>query len=347
VVTKTAEELHELVTKILLAAGADERNADGVAEHLVRANLSGVDTHGIWQLPGYVAQIQAGQIVPTAWPEVLRQGANSILVTGNWTFGQVAARYAMASAIEKARENEVAVGLLVQAHHIGRVGHYVEMAAAEQMIGMVWVGGLGTEAPSTAPYGGRARRLHTNPIAIGCPAGQEPPLVLDYATTFMSAVKVTHAQRRHEPVPPNCILDRDGNPSTDPDDFFSGGALRPFGAHKGYALMVAAEFLGRVFGGSDAFVDANRGGTTFRHQGVVMIVFRADLFQPFAEYAQRVDDMERQIRATPPAPGFVEVLVPGDPESRTRAARIRDGIPIAGDVWERVVETASSLDVSC
>jgi LDH2 family malate/lactate/ureidoglycolate dehydrogenase len=109
--------------------------------------------------------------------------------------------------------------------------------------------------------------------------------------------------------------------------------------------MMATEFLGRIFTGADAFVDPKHGGPIMRHQGVTMIAFKADLFQPFSDYANRADEMGHRVRAIPPAPGFDEVLMPGDPEVRTRAIRQRDGIPIAEDIWQSVTETATSLGV--
>lgn len=345
-IISTAEQLRELVRKILLAAGADQCNANCVAEHLVSADLSGVDTHGIWQLPNYVTAIRAGDIVPTAWPEIVRETPTSVLVSGNWTFGHVAAKYAVEVAIGKAKENNVAVAALVRSHHIGRLGYYAEMAAAQGFISMIWAGGLSEHAPTAAPYGGRKRVLHTNPMAMGFPAGEEPPMVLDFATTALSGVKVMNAYRRHEQLPPGCIIDRDGNPTANPNDYFAGGAYLPFGGHKGYALMMAVEFFGRIFTGSDVFAEAHRGGPEMRHQGDTFVLLRADIFQPFAEYAKRADELERRVRAVPSAPGFKEVLVPGDLEFRTRPIRRRDGIPIADDIWQRVTELAASLGVT-
>ncbi len=343
-IIKTADELYELVRKIFLKAGADERNANGVAEHLVSANLSGVDTHGVWHVPRYVAAIKTGELVPTTSPEILSETPTTALITGNWTFGQVGARYAMEVAIEKASEHNVTVVSLVQAHHIGRLGYYVEMAASKGMIGMLWAGGYGEVEPGTAPYGGRARLLHTNPLAMGFPTGDEPTMMFDYATTALSGIKVVNAQRRGEQLPPGCIIDKAGNPTTNPNDFFDGGAYVPFGGHKGSALTMAVEFLGRIFTGADAFAEVGRGGLLAR-QGVTMIVFKADLFQPFAEYASRADEMGQRVRAVPPAPGFDEVLMPGDPEVRTRADRQRDGIPIADDIWQPIAEVATALGV--
>ena len=344
-IVQPADELRKLVTKILRSAGADEPNAAAVAQHLVLANLSGVDTHGVCHVARYVKGIRDGLIVPTASPEVLRETASTALVSGHWTFGHTAARFAMEVAIEKAKAESMAIISLVQAHHIGRLGHYVEMAAADELISMVWAGGFGAEIPVAVPYGGRKPLLHTNPIAMGFPAGAEPPMMIDFATTTLAGVKVLNAHNRKQQLPPGCIVDQQGNPTTNPADFYDGGGHLPFGGHKGYAVMMAAEFLGRIFTGSDAFADPRRGGPTMRRQGVTLIVFRADLFLALDDYASRADELERKTREIPPAPGFTEVLVPGDPERRTRATRERDGIPIEEDVWHSIVECASSLGV--
>ena len=344
-ITKSADALHALVKRILLAAGADEQSAEEVAHHLVLSNLSGVDTHGIWTIPIYVAGILANELLPAAKPAILQETATSALVTGNWTFGHVAAKYAMELAINKARTQNMAVVGIVQLHHIGRLGTYVEMAAAENMIGMVWAGGFGQVEPVSVPYGGKTRVMHTNPISIGLPAGEESTMMFDWATTALSGVKVENAYRRREQLPPNSIVDKDGVPTTNPDDFYAGGGHLPFGAHKGYTLMMTSEFLGRIFTGADSYVEAGRGGPIFLHQGVTMVAFKSDLFQPFADYAERADEMERRVRAVPPAPGFDEVLAPGDLEARTRERRRREGIPIADDIWQSLTEAAASVGV--
>jgi LDH2 family malate/lactate/ureidoglycolate dehydrogenase len=345
-VTKSAKEAGAVIREILLAAGASERNAAIVAEHMVSAHLCGIDTHGVWQLPNYVKAIEAGEIVPDAWPEIIRETPNSALITGNWTFGQVAAKVSMEVALAKAEQQDMAVVSLVQAHHIGRLGYYAEMAAAQQMIALVVTSGHAKDDPRTVPYGGREKVLSTNPLAWGFPAGEEPPMIVDYATTAASGTKVRMAAAKNESVPPGWIVDKDGKPSTDPNDFLAGGAFVPFGGHKGYALMMAMEFLGRIFSGADAFVEGDRGGVVFRQAGVTMIVLRADLFQPFADYAREADGTQRRVRAIAPAPGFKEVLVPGDPEVRTRAIRERDGVPIPDDLWQTLVELATSLGVT-
>ena len=343
--TKTAKELHQVIQRILTTAGADKENAELVAEHLVRANLSGVDTHGAWHVGGYVDAIKDGSIVPTAKPEIIKDDGNYALVSGNWTFGQVTAKFAMEHAIEAAKSHKMALVGVVQTHHIGRLGHYPEMAARAGMISMVWAGGYGEIAPATVPYGGRKPLLHTNPISMGFPAAEGTPVMFDFATTPISGVKVNNAKRRGESLPPGCIVDKDGRDSTNPNDFFEGGGHKPFGGHKGYALMMAAEYLGRIFTGSSSYADEKRAGPIMRHQGCTMMVMKADLFQSREAYQKSAEEMQDRAHAIPPAPGFDEVLMPGDPEARTRATRERDGIPIEDAIWQQIVECAAELGI--
>ncbi len=345
-ITKSHSELYDIIEKILTAAGADSENAAITAEHLVRANLSGVDTHGVWHIGGYVEAIQKEEILATAKPEVIQQNGSSMMVSGNWTFGQVAAKFATERTIELAGEHGIAVTGVVQCHHFGRLGHYPEMAADAGMILLMWAGGYGEVSPAATPYGGRERWLHTNPIALGFPSGSGTTTMSDFATTAISGVKVNNAQRRGEQLPEGCIVDSEGRPSTNAEDFFSGGGHIPFGGHKGYALMTAAEILGRVFTGADSYVNLDRAGPILRNQGATMIMMKADLFQDMAAYQACADELQQRTRAIAPASGFDKVLVPGDPEVNTRATRERDGIPIEDAIWDNIVDTAQSLGLA-
>ena len=343
--TITAEELHGLVARVMVSVGSDQANADRVADSLVSSDLADVETHGVFHLPLYVADIRAGYILPKEKPEIIKETPTSALVGGNWTFGFVSAKYAMDIVIRKAREQNVAVVGIVQANHIGRVGEYAEMAAAEGMICFVWGSGYSEERQSTVPYGGRKKVLHTNPLSMGFPVGDEPPMLLDFATTAVAGGKVALAREKNLQVVPGSIVDKDGKPTTNPDDFFDDGAHLPFGLHKGYGIMMAIEFLGRIFTGSDTYADPDRGGPYHRHQGITIMAMKADMFSPMDDYARRAAEMERRVRAVPPAPGFEEVLVPGDLEARRRAARTRDGIPIADEVWKILTDLVESLGV--
>ena len=344
-ITKKADDLYILVKEIFTKAGSKVHNAEDLADHLILASLSGVDTHGIWHVLRYLNSIRDGEILPSSIPEIVKETPTSALIKGNWCFGQVSAKYAMKVAIEKAKQSNIAAVGLVKTHHIGRLGHYVEMATAEEMIGMIWAGGFGEEEPMTAPFGGRERVLHTNPISMGFPIVEEIPLMFDWATTSLSGVKVINAERRGESLPPNCIIDKEGNPTTDASGISDGGSYLPFGAHKGYCLMMAVEYLGRIFTGADDFLEPGRGGPIFRHQGVTMIVMKSDLFRSLSDYSESAREMRERVKASKPAPGFDGVLAPGDMESRNREIRRRDGIPIADDVWQSICEAAERMGV--
>ena len=345
-IVKTAEALRRITERILRAAGADESNAAQVADHLVCANLSGVDSHGIWHVLGYVQRIREGDVDPTAKPRVLRESPSSLLVGGSWTFGQVNAGYAMEKSIVKARDSGIAISGLVQSYHIGRLGHYVEMAAAEGMASMVFLGVQGAEHPTSVAYGGRQPVMHTNPVAIGFPGSNgEPAMMFDCATTALSGVKIVNARNRGQQLPPDCILDRHGNPSTDPADFFDDGVARAFGGHKGYGLMTAVEYLGRIFLRSTDFREPGRGWIYDAYSGTCMIVFRADLFHALEGVTSLAEEFAQDLRSSQPAPGFDEVLTPGDVEVRSRRERGRDGIPIEEDVWQTLIEAAQLVGI--
>jgi LDH2 family malate/lactate/ureidoglycolate dehydrogenase len=346
-VVKSASDLESFARDILVAAGASEQNATRVAEALVSSNLCGVDTHGVWHMPGYVDSMKKGEIDGRSRPGILSETGNTALVSGGWTFGHVGAKYAAEVAIEKAKKSDLSVVGVVQAHHIGRLGEYVELAASAGLISMIWAGGFAEDVPAAAPFGGRERVLHTNPIAMAFPSnGARPSMMFDFATTALSGVKIHEAREKHQQLPPGAIIDKRGNPTTEPSAFFEGGAHLPFGGHKGYAFMLAAEYLGRIFTGADTYAGEEKGGAIFGHSGTSIMAFRADLFQPAGQYRKRAQATEARIRSVPPAPGFEEVLMPGDLEARTRAIRKRDGIPIPTRVWDKLTDLACSLGLA-
>ncbi len=340
------KKLYELSKRMLMAAGADERNADVVAEHLVSTNLCGVDTHRVWHLPRYVNSLKSGEALGTTWPEIIKETPTSALITGNWGFGQVAAKYAMQVAIEKAKSQNVAVVSVVQCDHTGRLGYYTEMASKARMVSILVSGGYGEIAPAATPYGGRERIFHTNPIAMGLPAKDGYSILLDFATTAASGVKVVNARNRNEQVPEGWIVDKEGRPTTNPNDFFDGGGHMPFGSHKGWGLMIASEFMSQVLTGSQNYADDKYGGDVLRYQATTMVVFKADLFQSFEDYSSRSEKIMDRVRSVKPADGFDKVMVPGDKETETRDKRSREGIPIPDDTWQTIVEAAGSLGIS-
>jgi LDH2 family malate/lactate/ureidoglycolate dehydrogenase len=333
------EELHATATRIFHAAGAEPEPTAILVDHLIDANLAGHDSHGVQLIPWYAQDIREGRLQPNARPEILRETATSALVDGKFTFGQVSARFGTEVAIRKAKEAGVAVVGLVRCHHIGRLGTYPTLAAKQGVVLMVTTGDMGG---ATAPFGGRKPVFGTNPFSFGFPAGERPDLLVDFATSTIAAGKVSVARAKHEPVPPGCLLDQDGNPTTDPNVLFNGGMLLPFGGHKGSALATLSVLLSQVlvpskdYAGPDGWVQS----------GTFLLGIDAGLFEAPAAVRAETDRTFARIKDVPPAPGFSEVLVPGEPEVRTTERRRKEGIPVPEDTWAALVKTAEGLGLS-
>ena len=211
---------------------------------------------------------------------------------------------------------------VVQCHHLGRVGHYPELAAAQGAIALVCGGGYGVGSPITVPFGGRDPIFNTNPLAWAAPA-PDGRIMADFATTAGANARVMMARERGEPLPEGFAVDAEGRPTTDAEAVAAGGALLPFGGHKGYALMTLIEVLTRLVMGGDEYAEAGRGGPVYGHQGVCLLLLRPNLFRPSADYQAGVGELVDALRAVRPAPGFAEVLAPGRPG----AAHPRDAHP--------------------
>jgi LDH2 family malate/lactate/ureidoglycolate dehydrogenase len=328
-----------MTSTIFRAAGATPTIADNVADALVLANLAGHDSHGVIRIPAYVAQIKGGRLKPAAEPTVLRDRAATVLVDGQQGFGQVAGRFATDQAIAKAKEFGAAAVGVVNCNHVGRLGEYPERAAAQDIVLFCTCGSVGGRAARTAPFGGRAGILGTNPIAIGLPAGQRPPMIIDFATTVVAEGKVQVARAKGAELPPGAILDKAGRPSLDPNDLYDGGTMLPFGGHKGFGLSLVAAVLSQAVTGDLAPPNPPTG------LGFYVWAVAAGAFGSLADYAGRVDWMIEQVKAVPPAAGVSEVLVPGEPERRERARRAAEGVPVAEATWQAIGETADQLGV--
>ncbi|MDI9332667.1 MAG: Ldh family oxidoreductase [Alphaproteobacteria bacterium] len=339
--TLMKQELESLTADIFRHAGAPVDLAQQVAEVLVDNHMAGHDSHGILRIPEYLKSIVDGEIVPTARPEVIQETPVSALVQGHWALGQATGIYAAdlaiakAKAKAKAKAHHLAVVSVVQAAHTGRLAAFTERAARQEVVMFMAIGTV--DRPMTAPFGGAAAVPDTNPVAFSLPNPDGPPITLDIATSAIAAGKVKVAKARHENLPPDVILDKAGRPSVNPQDFIDGGFLLPFGGHKGYALAVIAELLSGPLIGAESFPAVTQ------RSGIFIFAMDAALFRAKPDYAQALAQRLGQIKGVPPAQGFTEVLVPGEPEARTRTRREKEGIPIPDDTWQAVRQAAQSV----
>ena len=330
-----APRLHALIRRLLTAAATPRHIADVVAEVLVNSNLAGHDSHGVLHLPRYLKSIADGQLDAGAEPEVVRETAASLVIDGRDGHGHYVARWGMRRLLEKAAQNEICRAGFRRVQHMGRLGEYAEMAAREGFIGIVLYGGSGS---CTLPYGGAEGALGTNPIAAGIPTAEGPPFVLDYATSRIAISKALLARSRGLPLPCRVIVDRDGNPSDDPEAYFDGGHLPGFGGHKGYALSLLVGLLCGLSGDHEA----GQG----RIVGHVMLVMNVESMTPLDPFREATRAFLDRVKSTPPAPGFDEVIVPGDYEHRSRVERLRGGIEIPQSTWAELEECGRALGVA-
>lgn len=327
--------LHGTGKAIFQAAGASDEEAQIVMEHLVGANLAGHDSHGVILIPAYINRIKRGHIVPGAPLEIERESSTTAHLNGNWGFGYVVTTRAMEMAIAKAKEHNVAAITIHLQGHVGRLADYPLMAAKAGMIGMITCDS-GRAPKSVVPHGGRVARLGTNPISVAFPSDLEGPIFLDMATSAVAAGKIGVKRNRGEPAPPGWILDKDGNDTTDVNDFYDGGAILPMGgdqAHKGYVLSFMVETLSGILTSLGFGIDPQG-----RHNdGTFLSVFNVSAFRPLDEFKRDMEEFVRYIKDTPPAAGFTEVLYPGELEHRTAQERRRDGIFVEDETWNQLM----------
>ena len=342
--TVAADRLRTIATELLKGAGASEEEAAIVSRHSIGANLAGHDSHGIILIPTYIERVKRGHIVPGAPYEVVQETATSTVVDGHWGFGYVVSERLMGETIEKARSGNVAAATVSRQSHVGRVADYPLMAAEAGMIGMM-TADSGRAAKSVVPFGGREARLGTNPICIAMPSNLPGPLFIDMATSAVAAGKLGVAVARGASVPEGWLLDKDGNPSTNPADLRQGGAILPLGGpegHKGYGLSVMIEILSGILTGLGFGHDPSG-----RHNdGCFMAVFNVEAFQPLDKFKREVTEFAHYLKSSPPAQGFSEVYYPGELEHLRTQKLLQEGIFVEDATWGRLQEIANEFGVA-
>jgi len=341
--TIQADALRHLTRAIFEAAGSEAAEADCIARYLVESNLVGHDSHGVVRIPWYFELMREGSLVPNREPKAILDGDTMAILDGQLGFGQVMAKRATQMAIDKASQHGMAIVGLRNSGHVGRVGEWAVMAADAGMITISFVSTSGY-ALLVAPHGGIDRRLNANPIAIGIPIEGGPTILADFSTCTIAHGKITVAGNKGTTVPDGCIIDSEGRPTNDPDLFHAdpGGAILTLGAHKGYALSIVIELLANALtGGGCAQPEVGR-----FEQSMLMIAFDPSKLRDgdaFGADARQLTEFVKTSRTVGPDG---EVLMPGEPEQRSRSRRLRDGIPIDATTWAQILETSRALKMS-
>jgi len=340
-----AEDLRQIGYQLFQAAGCTVEDAAAVVDHLVESNLFGHDSHGVLRYYEYTLAIREGRFQPQAQPEIVQERACTAVVDGNGALGQVGATFATNLAIQKAKQHGVATVVLRNTSHIGRAGAYPLLAARSGMMAQILVnaGHLGYQI---APFGGLDGRLSTNPLAFAAPRRQDPPIMLDMTTSVVAEGKIRVAINRGDKVPEGWIIDAQGNPSTDPNDFRKDppGAILPLGgpvSHKGYGLSIMVELLGGALSGQGCAA----GERSMVSNGVLLTVYSIPHFSDLETYYDEVETMIDYVKSSRTASGFKEILLPGEPEFRSAQGRERAGIEVDETTWTRIKDEMLNFGV--
>jgi L-2-hydroxycarboxylate dehydrogenase (NAD+) len=340
------EQLFDFTVRVFRHLGVPESDARKAATVLQAADLRGIDSHGVARLHSYFDMLRLGRIAPKPNITIVRESPSTATVDGGNGLGLVVGPKANAIAMEKA----LAVGSgwvsVRNTNHYGIAGYYVLQALERDLIG--W--SMTNATKLVAPLWGAERMFGTNPIAIAFPGLEEPPIVIDMATSAVAYGKIEIAKRAGKPIPAGWAIDRSGAPTTDPAAMIDGGAQLPLGStrdgggHKGYALAVMVDVLSAVLSGANwgpfapPFALQQEVPTRSVGKGIGHFfgALRIDAFIDTNDFKRQIDDMIRTLRKTRPAPGTSGPLIPGDPEREAEAIRRREGIPLVAAVVEEL-----------
>ncbi len=332
------------VETIVLAGGSDAREAKIVAENLVAANLTGHDSHGVGMIPRYTESLLEGGLVVNQHPKMVFDGGAMISLDGQQGYGQVIGLEAMEIGIARAKQHGMCVMGLGRSHHLCRIGQWAEQAVAAGLVSLHFTNVISRSI--VAPFGGADARFGTNPMTVGIPIPNEPPFILDMATSAVAQGKIRVAHNKREKVSPDWLIDDKGNPTPDPkfgviEPF---GALRTFGLHKGYGLAVVCELLGGALTGGGTWHSDDRSKKRVWN-GMLTILIDPKRLGTADAFAAETTEFLKSLRQSPTAPGVDKVRIAGEPERETRTKRERDGISVDANTWNEIVAAGAKLKV--
>jgi len=347
--------LRDFSARVFMQFGVPQADAETAADVLIKSDLRGIDSHGVARLRTYFEMLESGRINPKPKIKIVREKASVATVDGDNGLGLVVGPKANEIAMDKAVKYGSGWVSVCNSNHFGIAGYYPLKALERDLIG--WA--MTNSTKLVAPLWGAKRMLGTNPIAIAFPGDQEPPIVIDMATSAAAYGKIEIALRKKEPVPMGWIVDKEGRDTTNPQDMIDGGAQLPLGSkremggHKGYALASMVDILCAVLSGANwgpfappfALRQEIPGRQVGRGIGHFFGALEIDGFIDKAEFKKQIDEWIRVLRATKPAPGTAGPLIPGDPERQAEAIRRQQGIPLLKPVVDDLLDISRKTGI--
>ncbi len=325
--------LTKFINDALEAGGFSSANSSIIAKHLVDAEMKGVSSHGVNRLGLYLREAKNGIIDPMAEPKIDKINGGLIKVDGQGGIGIVAMKKATDAAINAASTSGVVAAGITKCGHTGRMGAYGEQAAEAGFLGISFGGGGRRLWGNVVPFGGKEPVMSTNPYTFAMPGLKNDPLICDFAISNWPAGKVAVARANGDELPENIIVDKDGQPSRDPEDFYNGGALLPAAGAKGSGMGIIAELMG----------DAMLGEAV--EYNWILILIKVDAFRSMSEYMNSAEEFIKEVRNSKPAEPANKVLVPGEKENFAAKMAVEKGLFISDGVWSAITEAAEQVGI--
>ena len=338
-----AEELVGVMASIFVQCGMPEDNATLLARTLVRSDLRGIHSHGVLRIPDYVGKLTRGGVDPRGRPTVVRERGSIVIIDGGNSMGQIGGTFAMARAIERARDTGIAAAALRNSNHCGAMDHYACMALAHDMIGLATTNAI----PTMAAWGGADKIVGINPLGVAVPGGAEGPIVLDIAFGATAHGKIRIYHQKGHPLPEGWAFDADGIPTTDTAKALT-GLIRPVGDFKGVGLAMVMGILASLLSGAGYGLEVGNmvDGATAGADGQFFIAIDVAAFEDVTRFKARVDGILRELHASRRAPDVEQLFAPGEMEARFEARYSREGIPLNEITIADIVAAARSLGVA-
>lgn len=343
-VIRKPSELKKFSKEIFKKLGLKDEYAEIISKVLITTDLRGISSHGVARIPIYAKRINMGLINPTPQIKTLRENSTSALLDADNGMGQIASYQAMELCIKKAKEHGMGSIGVTNSNHFGINAFYSMMASKENLIGMVFT----NASPLMIPFGGREKLLGSNPLSIAIPAGNEPDVVIDMATSVTARGKIEIAARKGEKIPEGWAIDSEGNATVDPQKALS-GSLLPFGGPKGYGLAIFVDIVSGIMTGS--CFGSNCGslfGDMDRPQkiGHFFMAINIENFMEIKEFKDRMDCMIQNIKNSKKAVGFDRIYMPGEIEYDKNMELLERGITVNEKVMNQLKDLAESLEIS-
>ena len=326
-----AQDAIEIVREIFLHIGCEPATAASVAEHLTDTSLCGMESHGLMRTLQYAQQFESGYLDAKAEPSITTNERGALQVDGGGGIGIPVMRLAFQQGVKIARENGISVLSVRNVGHTGRHGAFADEAAAQGFLTICIGGGNRHDWPQVAPHGGARGLLPTNPWCVGIPGGDRGPVVLDFATSKIAGGWVYAARSAGALLPENCVIDKNGNPTRDPEDYFNGGAILPAGAQKGYAMALVAELI------AEAML-----GPSTTEGNWLLVTIDASAYRESTAMQQAAEAVLEEVRQCPPAPGFDCVEVPGERE-RDYRKQSNGMVSVPEATWQQILDLHQQL----